>query len=281
MLLLPSLKELTMSLRRKFAVLVELTSEEDVFDRLLPVRDVKTGEQGTLLCSHCCQWPEELIPQATWLEGCFTPEAYRDDPRLALGYHPKSVTRWKHREGVLTLSAQKEEELEAFEARQTREEARRQEEIMDQAAWVGPRADLTGADLRGADLRGADLQGANLQGANLRGADLWGADLRGADLQWADLQGAYLVGANLQGADLRGASLQGAEAWEANLTGADLGGANLQGARVMRADLRGADLGGADLAGADLYGANLWGANLTGADLGGANLQRAKGALLP
>jgi hypothetical protein len=224
-----------MSIRRNFQLLVHITSEAEVFDQLLPVRDLRTGEEGTLLCSHCCQWPAELIPRATWLEGCFTPEAYRDDPRLALGYHPKSITRWKHREGILTLSTQSAEELAALEARRARQEAQRQEELRARearAARVGPGAVLRGADLRGAPLWGADLQGADLQGANLQGAFLVEADLQGANLQGANLRETELWGANLRGADLRDADLYEADLTGADLQGADLAGANLEGARL-------------------------------------------------
>ncbi len=188
-----------MSVRRKFAVLVELASDEELFDRLLPVIDVRSGEQGTLLCSHCCCWPRELETQATWLEGCYTPEAYRDDPRLALGYHPRTPTRWDREKGILRLSAQTSEELLKTVLR-TRRGAR--------------------AALWGLGLAGADLAGANLRVVDLSGADLTGANLSGADLRRANLSGANLSGANLSGADLR----------RVDLRRVDLSGANLEGA---------------------------------------------------
>lgn len=80
----------------KFQVLSTISSEADVFDNLLPVRRLETGEEGLLLCSHYCRWPEELIKRATWLEGCFTPGDYMNDPRLVLGAHPDDVTQWRH-----------------------------------------------------------------------------------------------------------------------------------------------------------------------------------------
>jgi hypothetical protein len=212
-----------MSVRRNFQLLVELASDEEAFDRLLPVRDVKTAEQGTLLCSHGCRWPPDLEAQATWLEGCFTPPEYRDDPRLALGYHPRTPTRWGRDGKILRLSAQTSEELLKTVLR-TRQGAR--------AALWG--VDLAGADLAGANLRGVDLSEANLQGANLSGASLRWANLMGANLRGVDLSGADLTGANLRRANLMGADLTGAALYRASLKGADLTEANLSGARGAR-----------------------------------------------
>ena len=195
-----------MSVKRSFQVLVSLASEADVFDRLLPVKDMTTGEQGYLLCSHHCRWPEELVSQATWLEGCYTPETYRDDPRLVLGYHPTSPTRWNYREGVLRLSAQTPEEVVRHRERELRRRG------------IAPGANLSGVDLSGAYLSGVDLSGANLEGASLRGANLSWANLSEANLVGADLHGANLVGADLRGVDLSGAYLSGVD-----LIGAILG----------------------------------------------------------
>jgi hypothetical protein len=79
-----------------FAILdCAVVKESQVFDHLVRIKRLDTGEEGLLLCSHCCQWPAHLIPQATWLEGCFTPEEYKDEPRLMLGYHPNQLTSWK------------------------------------------------------------------------------------------------------------------------------------------------------------------------------------------
>lgn len=78
-----------------FAILdASVTKENQVFDHLVPVRRLDTQEEGLLLCSHCCKWPEELIPQATWLEGCFTPEEWREESRLLTGYHPDHLVNW-------------------------------------------------------------------------------------------------------------------------------------------------------------------------------------------
>ena len=81
---------------RRFVVLSQsVNTSDDVFNTLIEVQDKTTGEQGLLLCSHMCNWPQELISQATWLEGCKTPELYKDEPRLALGYHPEQYTQWR------------------------------------------------------------------------------------------------------------------------------------------------------------------------------------------
>lgn len=81
---------------RRFIILSKsVNTSDDVFNNLVEVQDKDTGKQGLLLCSHMCNWPSELINLATWLEGCKTPEQYKDDPRLALGYHPEQYTQWK------------------------------------------------------------------------------------------------------------------------------------------------------------------------------------------
>ncbi len=81
---------------RRFVILSQgVNTSDDVFNNLVLVRDKETGEEGTLLCSHMCNWPQELISQATWLEGCKTPEEYKDEPRLSLGYHPDQYTQWR------------------------------------------------------------------------------------------------------------------------------------------------------------------------------------------
>jgi hypothetical protein len=78
-----------------FAILdSSVAKENQVFDHLVQVRRLDTQEEGLLLCSHCCKWPEELIPQATWLEGCFTPEEWQEEPRLLTGYHPDHLVSW-------------------------------------------------------------------------------------------------------------------------------------------------------------------------------------------
>lgn len=81
---------------RRFVILSQsINTSDDVFNHLVEVKDKVTGEQGLLLCSHMCNWPQELISQATWLEGCKTPEQFKDEPRLALGYHPNQYTQWR------------------------------------------------------------------------------------------------------------------------------------------------------------------------------------------
>jgi hypothetical protein len=72
-----------------------VNTSNDVFNNLILVKDKETGEEGTLLCSHMCEWPSDLFPLATWLEGCKTPEEFKDEPRLALGYHPNHYTQWR------------------------------------------------------------------------------------------------------------------------------------------------------------------------------------------
>lgn len=75
-------------------IVSDVINENQVFDHLVKVRRHDTKEEGLLLCSHCCNWPKHLIEKATWLEGCYTPEAYKDDTRLLMGYHPNEVTNW-------------------------------------------------------------------------------------------------------------------------------------------------------------------------------------------
>lgn len=79
-------------------VLSNVSSSEDVFDCLIQVQRLDTGEIGELLCSHCCRWPKDMLDKAKWIEGCYTPQSYEADPRLLLGYHPSSVTRWEYEE---------------------------------------------------------------------------------------------------------------------------------------------------------------------------------------
>lgn len=93
---------------RTFRILDKnVESSAQVFDSLIWVQDTSSEEKGWLLCSHYCRWPEELIPQATWLEGCYTPPNWKEDPRLALGYHPKAVTSWEvdYDRGEISLSS--------------------------------------------------------------------------------------------------------------------------------------------------------------------------------
>jgi hypothetical protein len=93
----------------QLTVLSQLQTSADVFNQLVKVRR-EDGTEGTLLCSHCCKWPKELIVKATWIEGCYTPKQYENDPRLLLGYHPKSVTRWDFdkESSILTLTTPRE-----------------------------------------------------------------------------------------------------------------------------------------------------------------------------
>lgn len=79
-----------------FEVLSSASSEADIFNRLVKVKRLDTGEEGTLLCSHCCKWPADLKDQATWLEGCFTPKDMEKDSRLLMGYHPKHLVSWSY-----------------------------------------------------------------------------------------------------------------------------------------------------------------------------------------
>lgn len=79
-----------------FTVLSSASSEAEIFNCLVPVRRHDTGEEGLLLCSHYCRWPVELVPQATWLEGCYTPKRMEDDPRLLMGYHPHHLVSWSY-----------------------------------------------------------------------------------------------------------------------------------------------------------------------------------------
>lgn len=79
-------------------ILSDVSSSEDVFDNLVQVQRLDTGEVGELLCSHCCRWPQHLLKKAKWIEGCYTPKSHANDPRLLLGYHPGSITHWDYQE---------------------------------------------------------------------------------------------------------------------------------------------------------------------------------------
>lgn len=47
------------------------------------------GKKGTLLISHNCKWPNELIDKADWLDGCFTPfSGVKHKHKLVLEPHP-------------------------------------------------------------------------------------------------------------------------------------------------------------------------------------------------
>jgi len=85
-------------------VLANISSETEVFDRLLKVRREDTGEEGLLLCSHCCRWPSNLMNQATWLEGCNTPNHMANNHKLLMGYHPTEVTLWEFNPDTMTLT---------------------------------------------------------------------------------------------------------------------------------------------------------------------------------
>jgi hypothetical protein len=58
------------------------------------------------------------VDKATWLEGCFTPEGFKDDPRLLLGFHHHSWIGWefdaKSSLLCLTVSPPRVRELEAY-----------------------------------------------------------------------------------------------------------------------------------------------------------------------
>jgi hypothetical protein len=75
--------------------MINITSANDVFDSLVDVRDSVTGEEGTLLCSHMCNFPPRLARQATWLAGCKPTSEWENDSRLALGYHPDHYIQWR------------------------------------------------------------------------------------------------------------------------------------------------------------------------------------------
>ena len=73
----------------------------------------KAGEQGKLLCSHYCKWPESLLTQAEFIEGCFTPKEFTEDPRLVLGDHSGSITTYDWEgPGVVVITT---ELLEAYD----------------------------------------------------------------------------------------------------------------------------------------------------------------------
>jgi hypothetical protein len=79
----------------KFEIISEVETNGQVFDHLVKARHVLSGEEGLLLCSHYSRWPAELIAKATWLAGCFTPDAYVDDERLVFGAIPNQTIGWK------------------------------------------------------------------------------------------------------------------------------------------------------------------------------------------
>lgn len=82
-----------------------VVGQDQVFNHLVNVRRLDNGQTGTLLCSHCCRWPSNLKEQATWIEGCYTPNSEEHNPKLLLGYHPGTITSWSVKGRVLTVSA--------------------------------------------------------------------------------------------------------------------------------------------------------------------------------
>jgi len=95
---------------------VELLGDDlnSFFDLLVEIEWLsgpKEGQTGWLLCSHYCGWPKELVNEADFLEGCFTPREMVGDSRLALGCHPTTVTSydWKD-DGVVEISTKVEKD---------------------------------------------------------------------------------------------------------------------------------------------------------------------------
>lgn len=86
-----------------------LASVESIFDTLIEVKRLDTGEVGLLLCSHSCKWPSSLINEATWLEGCYTPNSFIGDTRLLTGYHPNRPTGWVIDGNLLTFTVEEDE----------------------------------------------------------------------------------------------------------------------------------------------------------------------------
>lgn len=81
---------------RRFIILSNnINSSNDVFDRLIDVKDSVTGEEGMLLCSHMCSFPSNLVNQAKWLAGCKPTSKWENDDRLALGFHPNHYIQWR------------------------------------------------------------------------------------------------------------------------------------------------------------------------------------------
>jgi hypothetical protein len=81
---------------RRFTILSSnINTSNDVFDRLINVRDSVTGEEGVLLCSHMCSFPSNLVNQATLLAGCKPTSKWENDDRLALGFHPDHYIQWR------------------------------------------------------------------------------------------------------------------------------------------------------------------------------------------
>jgi len=79
----------------KFVLIGDVDCAEQVFDHLVKVRHTLTGQEGLLLCSHYSRWPAELISEATWLAGCFTPDRWIDDERLVFGAIPNQTIDWE------------------------------------------------------------------------------------------------------------------------------------------------------------------------------------------
>lgn len=81
---------------RRFTILSSnINNSNDVFDRLINVKDLVTGEEGVLLCSHMCNFPSNLVNQATLLAGCKPTSKWENDDRLALGFHPDHYIQWR------------------------------------------------------------------------------------------------------------------------------------------------------------------------------------------
>ena len=93
----------------KFKVLSsDVKKSDDVFNKLVHVQHVLSGQEGLLVCSHLSHWPVELVDQADWLAGCYTlPNAPTE--KLVLGSHPQQQIEWDINKGegtiVLTVTA--------------------------------------------------------------------------------------------------------------------------------------------------------------------------------
>lgn len=84
--------DLQMALRLE--VLTPVNDPSQVFGHVVEVKNPETDEVFTLGCAHCCAFTQRQLAVADKLEGCYTPSLYKNDPRLLLGYHPNSVTKW-------------------------------------------------------------------------------------------------------------------------------------------------------------------------------------------
>jgi len=64
-----------------------LDPEFDLFEQLHYVYRKDINQYGLLFLTRDVNWTNPIIEKADWIDGCQVPKAFKDDPRLLLGFH--------------------------------------------------------------------------------------------------------------------------------------------------------------------------------------------------